>query len=184
MSIVKSLYETKFTKAYEFYLQDIAVIRTGRASAQILDGVRVEAYGAVMKLNEVASVTVSDPTLIVITPWDRGLIGAIEKAIQVAQLNLSPIVDGQLIRLPVPAPTAERRQELVKQLHQKAENARVMIRNARIDVKKDIEKQIHQPGISEDDISAETKTLDEVSKTYIEKIDQATKAKETELTTL
>lgn len=184
MSITRQQYEDKFVKVQDHFSHEIASIRTGRASAQMLDGVSVEAYGAKMRLNEVASITVSDPTLLVISPWDKGLLGAIEKGIQLAQLNLSPIIDGQIVRVPVPALTAERRQELVKQLNQKAESARVMLRTARNDIKKDIEKQANQPGVSEDDIAAETKTLDEVTKEYIEKIDATAKRKEQELTTL
>lgn len=184
MSITRQQYEDKFVKAQDHFSHEISSIRTGRASAQILDSVTVEAYGAKMKLNEVASINVPDPTLIVITPWDKALLGPIEKGIQQAQLNLNPIIDSQIVRVPVPALTAERRQELVKLLHQKAESVRVMIRTARNDIKKDIEKQANQPGVSEDDIAAETKTLDEVTKEYIEQIDSMAKNKEQELTTL
>ncbi len=181
MSITRSQYEPKFTKAVEFYQQEISTLRTGRASASLLDSVTVDAYGAKMKLNEVASTTVPDTTLIVISPWDKSLLGAIEKGIQNAQLNLSPIVDGQIIRVPVPPLTQERRQELVKVLHQKAEGARVILRNTRIEVKKEIEKQSDQPGVSEDDIAAELKTLEDTTKEFIEQIDALTKSKEAEL---
>lgn len=184
MSITRQQYEEKFSKAQDHFSHEISSIRTGRASAQILDGVSVEAYGSRMKLNEVGTITVPDPTLIVISPWDKSLVGPIEKGIQQAQLNLNPIVDGQIVRVPVPPLTAERRQELVKQLHQKSESARVMVRTARTDIKKDIEKQENQPGVSEDDIAAEVKTLDEVTKEYIDQIDSMTKTKEQELTTL
>jgi ribosome recycling factor len=181
MSIDRAQYEAKFVKAFEFYTQEISTIRTGRATAQLLDTVHVDAYGAQMKIMEVASVTVSDPTLLVVSPWDKSLLGAIEKGIQNAQLNLNPIVDGQIIRVPVPPLTQERRQELIKIVHQKAEGARVMMRTVRTEVKKDIEKQADQPGVSEDDIEAQEKVLDGVTKEYIEKIDDVTKHKETEL---
>ncbi len=184
MSITRQQYEEKFIKAQDHFSHEISSIRTGRASAQMLDSVTVEAYGAKMKLNEVASVNVPDPSLIVIAPWDKALLGPIEKGIQQAQLNLNPIIDSQIIRVPVPPLTAERRQELVKQLYQKAESVRVMVRTARNDIKKDIEKQENQPGISEDDITAEVKTLDEVTKEYIEHIDTMAKNKEQELTTI
>jgi ribosome recycling factor len=181
MSITRAQYEPKFDKAVEYYQQEISTLRTGRASVSLLDSVSVDAYGAKMKLNEVASTTVPDPTLIVISPWDKSLLGAIEKGIQNAQLNLSPIVDGQIIRVPVPALTQERRQELVKLLHQKAEGARVIVRNTRIEIKKEIEKQTDQPGVSEDDVAAELKTLEETTKEFIERIDSLTKSKEAEL---
>ncbi len=184
MSITRNQYEEKFEKAQDHFSYEISSIRTGKASAQILDSVSVEAYGTRMKLNEVATISVPDPTLIVISPWDKSMVGPIEKGIQQAQLNLNPIIDGQIVRVPVPPLTAERRQELVKQLHQKTESARVMVRTARTEIKKDIEKQANQPGISEDDITAEVKTLDEVTKEYIDSIDAMTKAKEQELTTI
>lgn len=184
MSITSSDYQARFDMVTEHYAQDLSLIRTGRASAQMLDSVSVEAYGGKMRIPEVASVTVPDPTLIVISPWDKSLMSAIEKGIQVAGLNLNPIVDGQVIRLPVPALTTERRQELVKLLQQKAESARVMVRTVRTEVKKEIEKQKGEPGVSEDHIEAELKELDDITKTVIDQVDTMTARKEKELMTL
>lgn len=184
MSITSSDYQSKFTGVTDHYSQELALIRTGRASAQMLDSVSVEAYGSKMRITEVASVTVPDPTLIMISPWDKSLLSAIEKGIQIAGLNLNPIVDGQIIRLPVPPLTKERRQELVKLLQQKAESARVMVRTARTEIKKEIEKQKGEPGISEDDIDAELKELEEKTKSVIAEIDEMTTRKEKELMTL
>jgi len=184
MSFNKIIFQEKFEKAMDHFAQDISSIRTGRASAQMLDNVSVEAYGGRMKIVEVASISVPDPTLIVISPWDKSLLGAIEKSIQAAQLNLSPIVDGSIVRLPVPSLTQERRQELVKLLHQKAEGARVLVRNVRIEIKKELEKQSEQPGVSEDDVEADLKNLEDMTKEYVEKIDSMTKSKQTELTTM
>ncbi len=184
MSIATSSYTDRFEKVVAHYEQDLSTIRTGKASMQILDSVTVDAYGSKMKIAEVASVTIQDPTLIVISPWDKSLLGAIEKGIQVAGLNLSPIVDGQIIRLPVPPLTGERRQEMVKLLQQKAESARVMARTVRTEVKKEIEKQTGEPGISEDDIKQELKEMDDVVKQTIEVIDDLTAGKEKQLTTI
>ena len=184
MSITSSDYQARFDTVTEHYAQDLSLIRTGRASAQMLDSVSVEAYGGKMRVAEVASVTVPDPTLIVISPWDKSLLSAIEKGIQVAGLNLNPIVDGQVIRLPVPSLTTERRQELVKLLQQKAESARVMVRTVRTEVKKEIEKQKGEPGVSEDHIEAELKELEDITKAMIEQVDAMTARKETELMTI
>ena len=110
---------TTLTKAFEHVQQEVRTLRTGRASADILDPVRVEAYGSSMRLVEVASVTAPDATLLVVSPWDKSLVGAVEKAIASAGLNLNPVVEGQIIRIAVPPLTQERRQEMVKLLHQK-----------------------------------------------------------------
>ena len=184
MSITSSDYQARFASVTDHYSQDLSLIRTGRASAQMLDSVLVDAYGSKMRIAEVASVSVPDPTLIVISPWDKSLMAAIEKGIQVAGLNLNPIVDGQVIRLPVPPLTTERRQELVKLLQQKAESARVMVRTVRTEVKKEIEKQKGEPGVSEDHIESELKELEDTTKSMIEQVDSMTARKEKELMTI
>lgn len=182
--IQKNDYLDQFKKALNHTEKEVATLRTGRASVQMLDDVVVEAYGSMMKLNEVGSVSAPDPTLLVISPWDKSLVADIEKGILAANLNLSPIVDGETVKVPVPPLTQERRQEMVKILHQKAESGRVMIRSVRSDVKQMIEDQEGEAGISEDDIKLSLKELDEVSKEYIGKIDQLAKDKEQELLSL
>jgi ribosome recycling factor len=132
----------------------------------------------------VGNITVPDPTLIVITPWDKGIIPSIEKAIQQANLNLSPVVDGNVVRVPVPPLTQERREELVKLLHQKSESGRVQLRNLRTELKKQIEAQKNQAGVSEDEVEQHLKELDELNKEFMEQIDQLTKQKEQELMSL
>ncbi|MCC6711496.1 MAG: ribosome recycling factor [Candidatus Pacebacteria bacterium] len=182
--IQKQDYLDQFKKALLHTEKEVATLRTGRASVQMLDDVRVEAYGSMMRLNEVASVSAPDPTLLVIAPWDKGVVAAIEKGVLAANLNLSPVVDGDKVKVPVPPLTQERRQEMVKILHQKVESGRVMIRSVRSDVKDMIEDQEGKAGVSEDDIKLGLKELDEVSKEYIEKIDQLAKDKEKELLSL
>lgn len=171
-------------KALDHIAHDINQLRTGRASAQMLDGVMVEAYGSRMKINEVASVSVPDPNMILVSPWDKGLLSSVEKAIGSAGLNLNPIVDGQTIRIVVPALTEDRRKEMVKMLHQKLEAGRVMLRSIRTDVKKEVDKQKGQPGISEDMIEADLENLETEVKKYMDKIDDLGKRKEQELMTI
>ena len=182
--ITSNDYLQRFEKVLAHTNQEIAALRTGRATVQMLDEVVVEAYDSQMKLNEVASLSALDTSLLVVSPWDKGLIPEIEKAIQVANLNLSPVVDGEVIKVPVPPLTQERRQEMVKTLHQKAEAGRVMLRSVRSDVKQEIEDQEGDSGISEDDIQLTLKDLEETTKNFIGKIDALVAEKEKELTTL
>ena len=181
MAIDKSLYQDRFDKALDHLQRELTSLRTGRASVQLLDGVRVMAYGASMAIHEVANVSAPDAQLLVVKPWDKSLLGEIEKAIQVAQLNLNPVVDGEIIRIPVPPLTKERRQEMVKTLHQKVEEAKIMLRTIRSDVRRDIEDQEGEAGISEDDIKLELNELEEVVKDYIERADSVSANKEKEL---
>jgi len=174
-------FQQKITKSYEHVLQDVRSLRTGRASVQLLDPVRVEAYGTQMSLVEVASVTAPDATLLVVSPWDKSLISFIEKAIASAGLNLNPVVDGQIIRIVVPALTQERRQEMVKLLHQKIESGRVTVRTIRTETKQEIEEQKGGAGVSEDDIELELDELDKEVKLALTKLDELQAQKEKEL---
>lgn len=114
--INKSDYQDQFDKVLDHVRHEMAGLRTGRATVQMLDDVVVEAYGSTMKINEVASLSAPDASLLVVSPWDKSLIADIEKGIQVANLNLNPVVDGEVIKVPVPPLTQERRQEMVKML--------------------------------------------------------------------
>lgn len=151
-------------KTHQFLLHELQKIRTGRASVSMLDEVTVEAYGTRMKLTEVASLSTPDPTLIVISPWDKSLLTAIEKAITISGLNLQPAVDSEIIRVPVPALTQEKRQELVKVTYKKLEEAKIMLRNARQEAKKEIEAS--DDSISEDTVALLLKQLDEKQHEY------------------
>ncbi len=177
-------FQQKADKTLDHIRSDISMLRTGRASAQMLDIVNVEAYGSHMKINEVANISVPDPTLLVVSPWDKSLLGPIEKAIAISGLNLHPIVDKDFIRIPVPPLTEERRKEMVKLLHQKIENGRVMLRNVRGDVRKEIEKLKDTAGVSEDDIKADFMELDKKMKEYMDTIDLLAKDKEADLLTI
>jgi ribosome recycling factor len=177
-------FQQKALKTMDFIRTDIATLRTGRASSQMLDAVRVEAYGSMMKMNEVGNVSAPDPSLLVISPWDKSLLPAIEKAISTAGLNLHPVVDGAIIRIAVPALTEERRKEMVKLLAQKMEGGRVMLRNVRGDIRKEIEKMKDDGGVSEDDIKKDLQELDKKVKDFMDQIDKMSVEKEKELMTV
>lgn len=160
---------------------EMANIRTGRASVSLLDAVKVDYYGTPTPLNQVATLHVPEPALITVQPWDASLIGAIEKAIRVAELGLNPGNDGKIIRVPIPALTEERRRDLAKKLSHVAEEHRVALRNIRRDANDGLKKLLKEKLISEDD---ERRALDDVQKltdSYIGKLDQSAKAKEKEI---
>jgi ribosome recycling factor len=177
-------FHQKAKKALEHVQRDVSTLRTGRASVQLLDGVRIEAYGTTMQLVEVASVQAPDPTLLVISPWDKSLLSAVEKSIQAAGLNVNPVVDGDIVRIAIPPLTEETRKEMVKQLHKKIEAGRVMLRAVRTDCKKDIDDTQGTDGVSEDDVTRDLKTLDDELKTYMSQLDDMLARKEKELLTV
>jgi ribosome recycling factor len=165
----------------EHVRREFGGVRTGRASVNILDTVQVDAYGSQMPLNQVASLSVPEPTLIVAQPFDPSLTGVIEKAIRSANLGLNPATDGKAIRIPIPALTEERRKELSKLVHKYAEEGRNGVRQARRDANDRLKKLLKDHKISEDD---ERRGLDEVQKTtdhHIATIDDLQKKKDTEL---
>lgn len=176
--------QEKLQKALEHFKSDLATLRTGKATAQLLDPVRVEAYGSMMKLVEVARVSVPDATLLVVTPYDSSLLSNIEKAIASAGLNLQPVVDKDLIRISVPPLTQERRKEMVTLVDRKTEEARVMIRNIRSDAKKDIENQKGSDGVSEDDIKSEIAELESTIQKHLDQLEVMAQEKQQELMTI
>jgi ribosome recycling factor len=165
----------------EHVRRELAGVRTGRASVNILDTVHVDAYGSSMPLNQVASLSVPEPSLIVAQPFDPSLMGAVEKAIRNANLGLNPANDGKVVRVPVPPLTEERRKELSKLVHKFAEEGRNGIRQVRRDANDKLKKLLKDSKISQDD---ERKSLDEVQKItdqHIHLIDDLQKKKDTEL---
>lgn len=177
-------YKQRLEKAIDHVSDELNKLRTGRASMQMLDGVKVEAYGTFMSIAEVASVTVPDPNQIIISPWDKSLLGAIERGITIANLGVNPTVDGHIIRMIVPSLTQERREEMVKLLHQKVEQGKVMFRTVRTETKKQVDDQKGEDGISEDDISADLKNLDDILRTFEERLTVLCKDKERDLMTV
>jgi ribosome recycling factor len=173
---------TKRMKAAIEHLQhEFAGVRTGRASVNILDGVQVEAYGSKMPLNQVAGLSIPEPTMILAQPFDPSTLGAVEKAIRAAGLGLNPANDGKVVRIPLPALTEERRKELSKHVHKLSEDARNAVRIVRRDANDKLKKLLKDHKISEDD---EKKGLDEVQKitdTHVKAIDDLQKKKDQEL---
>jgi ribosome recycling factor len=171
----------KMDQALVHLREDLSSIRTGRASAAVLTRVTVEYYGTPVPLNQLASVNVPEPRLLVIQPFDKNSIAQVEKAIQQSDLGITPSNDGQVIRLAFPPLTEERRKELVKQVHHRAEEGRVAVRNVRRHAKDDIEKLEREHLISEDDLSRGEKELQKLTDRYVGEIDEIQRHKESEL---
>lgn len=176
--------KTRMDKAVEDFRTNLAAARTGRATVNMLDPVRVAAYGSEMPLNQLAQVHASDAQLLTVQPFDPGIMNDIEKAIRSAGLGLNPQNDGKMIRIPVPPLTEERRRDMVKHLHKILEDHRTAIRNVRRDGNEAIKKAMKDKKITEDD---EKKALDEVQKLTdgeIKKMEEMAGAKEKELMTV
>lgn len=156
-------------------------IRTGRASVNLLDSVKVDYYGTPTPVNQVGTLHVPEPFMITIQPWDASLIGPIEKAIRNSELGLNPGNDGKLIRVPIPQLTEERRKEFVKKLHHVAEDHRVSLRNARRDANEQVKKLVKDKLISEDEDRRAHDEIQKMTDSYIQKLDVAAKAKEKDI---
>jgi len=168
-------------RALEAMRREFAGVRTGKASPALLDSVRVEAYGGHMPLNQVGTVSVPEPRLLTVQPWDRSLIKAIEKALQESDLGLNPSNDGSLIRIPIPALTEERRREYVRLLHKMAEEGRVAVRQARKDANDEIKQRQKDGELSEDDSRREQDDVQKLTNQYVERVDELLKRKEAEV---
>lgn len=153
--------KTRMGKALEDFRHELATVRTGRASASLLDHIKVEYYGTPTPLNQVATLGVPEPNLLTVQPWDPTLLAPIDKAIRSSDLGLNPVNDGKILRVPIPPLTEERRKELVKHLHKVLENHRIAIRNIRRDSNEELKRLLKDKKISEDD---EKRALDEVQK--------------------
>ena len=172
---------TRMEKAVEDFRKDLATIRTGRANAALLDHVRVDYHGTPMPVNQLGTLTVPDPSMIVISPWDPGAVPLIDKAIRSADLGLNPTNDGKVVRVPIPSLTEERRKDLVKQLHKVLENHRTAVRNVRRDLKEAIEKLEKEKKISEDEKKRSLDELEKISHAETKKIEDLSGAKEKEI---
>src|SRR5690606_15838186 len=156
-------------------------VRTGKASPALLDLVRVDAYGSKMPLNQVATVSAPEPRMLIVQPWDKGLVAVVEKAIRNAELGLNPATDGGVIRVPIPALNEERRREMVRMLHKLAEEGRVAVRHARQEANKSLKQQQSDSELSEDDARRQMDEVQKLTDEYIGKIDHLLKAKEEEV---
>lgn len=175
--------EEKMEMAVMYLEEQLARVRAGRANAAILDGVKVESYGSMVPLNQVANITVPDPRSIAIRPWDKKQIRAIEKAIMDSDVGITPENNGEIIRLGIPQPTEERRRELAKQCNKMGESTKVQIRNVRADVKDKLKKAI-KDGLSEDLEKDAEADLQKVHDKMIKKVDALLEAKEKEIMTV
>ena len=165
-------------KAIEAARREFTSIRSGKASPNMLDTVRVEVYGQMMQLNQVASIAAPEPRTILVTPFDKGQVKAIEKAIRESDLGLEPSAQGGAIRVPLPQMNEQRRKELVKVVHKLAEDGKIAVRHARTHARDGLKKM---SGVSEDDVKHAEKDLQKVHDDYIGKIDALIKAKEAEI---
>jgi len=171
----------KMNQTIEVFKKELASFRTGRASLGILDGIKVDYYGTLTPLNQVATLGIPDPRLITIQPWEQKMIGEIERAIMKSDLGLTPINDGKTIKLSIPPLTEERRKQLVKVVRKKAEEARVAIRNIRRDVIEEIKKGEKDKKFSEDESRRMQEEIQKITNSFIEKIDQILEQKEKEI---
>ena len=172
---------TQMEKAVEAMRREFTSVRTGKATPALLDTVRVDAYGSKMPINQVGTVSAPEPRLLLVQPWDKGLLKAIETGIANADLGLNPSNDGNIIRVPIPQLTEERRKDMVKLLHKLAEEGRVAIRHARQEANKELKKKQADHEISEDDSHRQMEQVQKLTDEYIAKIDQLLKSKEQEV---
>ena len=168
----------------EDFRRKIATVRTGRAAVSLLDNIMVDYYGTMTPLTQLASVHAPEAQMLTVQPWDQSQVGAVEKAIRASDLGLNPSNDGKLVRIPIPPLTEERRKQMAKQVHEIAEDHRTAVRNVRRDANERLKKMLKDKLISED---AERDGLDEVQRitnAYISKIDELSKTKEQEITSV
>ncbi len=176
----KEVAQEGMTKCIEAFKRELAKVRTGRANLSMLDGVKVDYYGTPTPISQVASCNVAEARLITIKPWEKNLLADIEKAIIKSDLGLNPVVDSDLIRLPIPALTEERRKELVKIIKKMTEEARVKVRGARRDANEMIKSAEKAKEISEDDSKKGQKVIQDVTDKFIAQVDALGEAKEKE----
>ncbi|HCU35499.1 MAG TPA: ribosome recycling factor [Armatimonadetes bacterium] len=168
-------------RTVEAVAADFSTVRTGRATPALLDRVRVDYYGQEMPINQLATISIPESRLIVIQPWDKSVISAIEKAILTSDLNLTPNSDGTIIRLAIPALTEERRGELTKLVHKMAEDGRIAIRNVRRDTNSSIDAMEKKESLSEDEVRRGKQEVQDLTDKYVRKIDEAAEARTEEI---
>ena len=160
---------------------EFASLRTGRASANLLDSIMIDAYGQSMPINQVGTVTVPEPRMVAVQIWDKGMVGAVDKAIRESDLGLNPIVDGTNLRIPLPELNEERRKELVKVAHQYAESAKVAVRHVRKDGMDELKKQEKDGEIGEDDLRTGSDSVQKVTDETVSEIESSLAKKEIEI---
>jgi ribosome recycling factor len=178
--IIKTI-EDRMNLSLGSYSKELSTIRTGRANPKMLDGVRVEVYGQKMPISQLATVSIPEPQMINVQVWDKANVGAVDQAIRTSDLNLNPLVDGQLLRIAIPKLTEERRKELIKVLKTIAEKAKVAIRNIRRDSLEELKKEQKEKNLSEDDLKKNSNEVQKITDTKIAEIDKKLSEKEVEI---
>jgi ribosome recycling factor len=173
--------EARMGKAIDALRRDLATIRTGRASPSLVERLQVDYYGTATPLNQLAGISVPEPRMLVIQPWDRGSMAAIEKAIMKSELGLNPTNDGQVVRIAIPPLTEERRKQLVKLVHGHVEDGKVALRNIRRDAMAHVKELLTEKLIGEDDERRAEHQVDEMTRRYVGEAEQVGKAKEHEV---
>ena len=176
--------EDKMIKTEQVVINEFAGVRTGKASASLVENIMVEVYGSQMRIRELAGITTPEPRMLVLQPWDMNSLHPIEKAIQKANVGLNPAIQGKIIRLAFPELSQERRQEFVKIVRKMAEDGRVAIRHVRRDAMEQLKKHAHDSGIAEDDEKHAEKELQKLTDQYIAKLDTHLAHKEKEIMTV
>ena len=173
--------KTRMEKAVEDFRKDLASVRTGRANTALLDSIRVDYHGSPMPINQLGSLSIPDPTIITISPWDPTAVPLIDKAIRTSDLGLNPTSDGKVLRVPIPSLTEERRKDLVKMIHKILENHRTAVRNIRRDIKEAVEKLEKEKKISEDDKKRALDELEKLTHAETKKVEDLSATKEKEV---
>lgn len=173
--------EDRMSKSVDSFERELVKIRTGRATTNLVDGIKVDYYGAETPLNQVASISIPDPRTIAIQPWEKGIIGAVEKAILKSDIGITPNNDGTFIRLNIPDLTGERRKDLVRMVKKITEDYRVAVRNVRRDANDQLKKAEKASEISEDDMKRSQTKVQDLTDEYIKQIDKMLQDKETEI---
>ena len=176
--------EDGMKKAMEAFKRDLSKIRTGRASTSMLDGIKVDYYGTPTPVNQVATVQVVDARLITVKPWEKAMIAIIDKAVRASDLGLNPVSDSDLVRIPIPPLTQERRKDLAKQVKKMSEDARVAVRAARRDANDMIKDAEKDKAITEDEKKNGEKKVQDLTDRYVASVDELEKGKEKEITEL
>ena len=178
--IIKKI-EERMNLSLSSYGKELSTVRTGRANPKMLDGVRVEVYGQKMPISQLATVSIPEPQMINVQVWDKANVSAVDQAIRTSDLNLNPLVDGQLLRIAIPKLTEERRKELIKVLKTIAEKAKVAIRNIRRDSLEELKKEQKDKNLSEDDLKKNSNEVQKITDFKIAEIDKKLSEKEVEI---
>ena len=176
--------ESRMQKSITALKSELATIRTGRANSALLDHVRVSYYGSEVPLSQIGNISVPEPRMLVIAPWEKTILGDVEKAILKSDLGLTPSNDGEIVRIVLPELTEDRRKELVKQVKAAGEMAKVAVRNIRRDANEDIKRQLKDDHLSEDDSKREHDRVQKITDQFVAEIDQVIEHKESDILTV